>query len=107
MNLFANNTEMLTFVLLAIPFVGVLVTTIVMLYSDRYAQDHANLANRIFNGKSTKIGRMVVIAALAAVTNAYHWLMVETLLIAILVWHIGFALMLRNKADPNLSLKKH
>jgi multidrug efflux pump subunit AcrB len=96
MNLFANNFEFFAFILLAIPFVWVVAVTLTMLYSDRYMRANADLAIRLFNGKNKKYGRMVLFAILAGVANYYNWLMMETLLIAIIAWHVGMAFFFRN-----------
>jgi hypothetical protein len=107
MELFSNNFELLTFVLLAIPFVGVLGTTIAMLYSASYLQNHAALANKIFNSKNKKIGRMVLFAVLAGVANHFNWLMVETLLIAVICYHLMMLCAFKNQGFVNLSLRKY
>lgn len=107
MNFFYNDTEMLVFILLAIPFVGLVLTTIFLLYSDSFVQAHTTLARKLLTGKSTKIGRMIVYAILAVIANLNHWLVVETLFIAFIGYHVGMLAFFRNKVTLNLSLRKY
>jgi hypothetical protein len=107
MNLFLDNTEMLVFVLLAIPFLGAVLTVIACLYSDQFVQAHTMLARKMFTGKSKKLGRVIVCAILAAVCQFNHWLMVETLLIAYMAYHLGMLAFFRNKVSFNLLVRKY
>jgi hypothetical protein len=107
MNMFYNDTEMLVFILLAIPFIGVVITALIILYSDAFVQKHVALVSKMFNSKSTKIGRMAVALIFAVIANLNHWLMVETLFIAYIGYHLGMLFFFRNKIAPNLSLRKY
>jgi hypothetical protein len=104
MNMFYNDTEMLVFILLAIPFIGVVITALIILYSDAFVQKHVALVSKMF---STKIGRMAVALIFAVIANLNHWLMVETLFIAYIGYHLGMLFFFRNKIAPNLSLRKY
>jgi hypothetical protein len=107
MNLFYNDTEMLVFVLLAIPFIGVVVTMLTCLYSDAFVQAHTVLARRMFTGKSKKLGRVIVCGIIAIICQHYRWLMLETLLIAYMAYHLAMLAFFRNKVQLNLSFRKH
>lgn len=107
MNLFFSNTEILVFTLLAIPFIGVVITTLAILYSDAFVQAHSTLASKMFTGKSTKLGRVIIAAVLAIVSHLNHWLMVETLFIGYMAYHLGMLVFFRNKVTLNLSLRKY
>jgi hypothetical protein len=107
MNLFLNSSEMLVFVILAIPFAGAVLTLIACLYSDQFVQAHTMLARRMFTGKSKKLGRVVVCGIIAAFCHYNNWLMVETLLIAYMAYHLGMLAFFRNKVSLNLSARRY
>jgi hypothetical protein len=107
MNLFHSNTEMLVFSLLAIVFAGVITVTILMLYSPAFMQSHPIMANRMFNSKSTKLGRLGVLVLLAIGAHLNQCLMLETLFLAIIVYHVGMLVFFRNKGFVNLSARKY
>jgi hypothetical protein len=107
MNLFYDNTEMLVFVLLAIPFLGTVLTVIACLYSDAFVQTHTMLARRMFSGKSKKLGRLIVCAIVALICNLNHWLAVETLIIGYMAYHTAILAFFRNKVTLNFSVRKY
>jgi hypothetical protein len=72
MNLFLNSSEMLVFVILAIPFAGAVLTLIACLYSDQFVQAHTMLARRMFTGKSKKLGRVVVCGIILPLQQLAH-----------------------------------
>lgn len=107
MNLFNSNIEMLVFILLAIPFAGVVITTILILYSDHFVQANTVLVSKMFTGKSKKLGRVIVIAILAISAHLNHWLMLETLFIGYIGYHLTMLAFFRNKVRFNFSLNKY